>query len=577
MEALEILAQGSKLAGPPFRVYLACGFTPLHLSTFLSAHLQKLNPDRPVTVQTGLYGDLFGNIGKVAEGKAEAAAIVVEWADLDPRLSIRRLGGWEPSQLPSIVEDFAAQAEMLRMALTAAASSVPLVISLPSLPLPPVGYAPARKASSFDARLREMLSSLAMRLTETIGISIVNPQRLSQAGGAAHFDVRSELSANFPYTIAYADALAELMAAIIRNPLPKKGLITDLDDTLWKGIVGEVNIEGIGWDLDHHAQVHGLYQQMLASLAGMGVMVGVASKNDSKVVEEVFSKAGLILPASRVFPIVANWGPKSASVTQILQAWNVSADSVVFVDDSPLDLAEVKAAHPGIECLRFPKEEDRAYALLGTLRDLFGKDTISSEDSIRLDSIRTKHTVAAQLGTVSPETFLQQAGGKLSLNFSKNPDPRALELVNKTNQFNLNGKRHTEASWTAYLSDPEVFLLLATYEDKYGPLGKIAVLGGRYTVGNLFLDTWVMSCRAFSRRIEHGCLLHLLNRFQAKEIGLDFVRTQRNGPLQDFVAGISGTVPAAGMLVSLETVLKNCPPLYFTVEEENSWIPSTTS
>jgi len=218
-----------------------------------------------------------------------------------------------------------------------------------------------------------------------------------------------------------------------------------------------VNIEGIGWDLDHHAQVHGLYQQMLASLAGMGVLIGVASKNDPQLVEEVFSKAGLILPQSRVFPIVANWGPKSASVTQILKAWNISADSVIFVDDSPLDLAEVKAAHPGIECLRFPKEEDRAYELLGSLRDLFGNDTISSEDSIRLDSIRTTHTVASQLEAVSPESFLQQAGGRLSLSFSKNPDPRALELVNKTNQFNLNGKRHTESSWNAYLSDPEVF------------------------------------------------------------------------------------------------------------------------
>lgn len=250
---------------------------------------------------------------------------------------------------------------------------------------------------------------------------------------------------------------------------------------------------------------------------------------------------------------------------------------MVIVDDSPSDLAEVKAAHPEIECLRFPKEEDRAYELLGTWRDLFGKDTISAEDSLRLDSIRTKQIVAVQLETVSPESFLQQAGGRLSLNVSKNPDPRALELVNKTNQFNLNGKCHTETSWSAYLSDPEVFLMLATYEDKYGPLGKIAVLAGRYSDEKLLLDVWVMSCRAFSRRIEHACLLHLLNHFQAKELRFDFIPTQRNRPHQDFVAGISGTVPAAGMSVSRETVLKNSPPLYFTVEEENSWIPSTAS
>ncbi len=66
-----------------------------------------------------------------------------------------------------------------------------------------------------------------------------------------------------------------------------------------------------------------------------------------------------------------------------------------------------------------------------------------------------------------------------------------------------------------------------------------------------------MSCCAFSRRIEYRCLLYLLNRFHAQEVGSDFVPTQRNGPLQDFVSGISGTVPAVGMLVSRETVLKN--------------------
>ena len=60
---------------------------------------------------------------------------------------------------------------------------------------------------------------------------------------------------------------------------PKKGLITDLDDTLWAGILGEIGVEGISWDMANRAHVHGLYQQFLSSLASAGVLLAVASKN----------------------------------------------------------------------------------------------------------------------------------------------------------------------------------------------------------------------------------------------------------------------------------------------------------
>ena len=115
------------------------------------------------------------------------------------------------------------------------------------------------------------------------------------------------------------------------------------------------------------------------------------------------------------------------------------------------------------------------------------------------------------------------------------PDPRALELINKTNQFNLNGKRHTEASWQQYLSDPSVFIAVASYEDKYGPLGKIAVLAGRIEGNDLMIDHWVMSCRAFSRRIEHGCLIGVLQKFAVDQVTFGFLETPRNRPIRDFL------------------------------------------
>jgi FkbH-like protein len=361
------------------------------------------------------------------------------------------------------------------------------------------------------------------------------------------------------------------LATLVRNPLAKKGLITDLDNTLWMGILGEVGPEGISWDLDHHSQKHGLYQQLLASLAESGTLIGVASKNDPALVEEAFRVRMPLLARERIFPLEAGWGPKSGSVRKAIDAWNIGSDSVVFVDDSPLELAEVKASNPEIECILFPKDDDRrACNLLYQLRDIFGRTSVSAEDALRLESIRISQVIVQtnQAEGYTLERFLQEAGGKLSLSFVKEPpDPRALELVNKTNQFNLNGKRHTEASWHQYLSDPNVFLMLASYEDKYGPLGKIAVLTGRVNRNSLVIDHWVMSCRAFSRQIEHGCLLRVFQKFAAKEAAFDIVKTQRNQPIRDFLEGLFGGATPESSSISAEQLYRNCPSVYLQIQE----------
>jgi len=248
-----------------------------------------------------------------------------------------------------------------------------------------------------------------------------------------------------------------------------------------------------------------------------------------------------------------NWGPKSESVARILKTWNVGPDSVVFVDDSSLELAEVKASHPEIECVQFPTKDSAAiYELVFRLRDLFGKSSLSQEDAIRLKSIRSSHSglPVYEAGKAASTRFLEQIEADVSFDFNKSPlDPRALELVNKTNQFNLNGKRYTEASWYKYFLDPTSFLMLVSYKDKFGPLGKIAVVAGRRSK-QLSVDMWVMSCRAFSRRIEHRCLEEMFAKFDVDEIELDYSPTDRNSPLSQFLKDILGVAPSPKCTIS---------------------------
>jgi len=146
-------------------------------------------------------------------------------------------------------------------------------------------------------------------------------------------------------------------------------------------------------------------------------------------------------------------------------------------------------------------------------------------------------------GSSSIDDFLVKAEAVITLYFGSDAsDNRAFELVNKTNQFNLNGKRYSESDWISFCQDPAAFILTASYEDKYGPLGKIAVVMGKTFGRKVHVSSWVMSCRAFSRRIEHQCLKYLFEKLDVDEIVFEYKLTPRNGPIRDFFAEMLGEV-----------------------------------
>jgi len=572
-EALKILQEPAQPEAEKFTVFLACGCTPIHLETFLTAHMRGLFPDHSIQIKTGIYGDLLGNLDRMANAAVYAGAVVIEWADLDMRLGLRGLGGWTPAVLPDILETVKVQADRMFHSIKSAAQSTPIAISLPTLPMPPVSHYESRQAGPFELDLRASLNRFALKAVSVSNIKIINSERLDALSPAAErLSVKSELSSGFPYKTPHASIIAELLAGLIRSRPPKKGLITDLDDTFWDGILGEVGIDRISWDLDHHSHMHALYQQMLHSLSESGVLIGVASKNDHDLVVRALEQRELLIPTERFFPIEVHWEPKSQSVGRILKAWNIGAGDVVFVDDSPMELDQVKFNYPEMECMLFPKEDDQAvYALLEKLRDLFGKETIFEEDVIRLETLRRPDAPGNDLSTQngSMDMFLEQAGASLTIYSTKDPeDHRAFELVNKTNQFNLNGLRYNLSGWQKALQNENSFLIVVAYKDKYGPLGKIAVLLGQHNHGRLFVETWVMSCRAFARRIEHRCLEYLFNAFAVEEIEMAFRATERNGPMKDFLAAFSdGEKPQSSFGISKQTFMKNCPKLFHSVNE----------
>jgi FkbH-like protein len=552
------------------RLFLACGFEPLHLLTFFRAHAKLGSGEAAIDVQTGIYGDLVGNLRRATGESPAGIAIVVEWADLDQRLGLRHLGGWSPSVSSDILASVQAARERLQRSLERAAESCPVALCLPTLPLPPVGFTAGWQASELELALLQQVAGLAAWAAGRARLRVLNPQRLAMLSPPGQrWDVKSDLATGFPYHIHHADTLACLLTKLLESAQPKKGLITDLDDTLWRGILGEVGVQAVSWELAQGSQIHGVYQQFLESLADRGVLIAVASKNDPALVDEAFTRPDLRLRRSQVFPFEVHWGRKSESVRRILNAWNVAGDSVVFVDDSPMELAEVHSAHPDIECVLFPKDDPAAAAdMLDRLRDMFGKHRVSDDDRIRSESIRAGHAMraAADADDASADEFLARAEAEIVFRFQHRSDePRAFELISKTNQFNLNGRRYAEAAWQSYLAQDNAFMMTASYRDKFGPLGTVIAMLGRYGTDGVRVDAWAMSCRAFARRIEHQCLRRLFSKFQAETITLDFQATTRNGPLREFLSAFEE--PKPGFRLSRALFDKKCPHLFHLVSE----------
>ena len=248
--------------------------------------------------------------------------------------------------------------EAWKTSLDALAASCPVALSLPTLPLPPLFHTAGWQAGALEAHCHAIVSEMVAWAACRPRIRVLNRQRLDLLSPLSNrLDPAASLAVGFPYTQPHAECLASQAACLMLEPAPMKGLITDLDDTLWRGILGETGPDGVSWQ--GKAQVHGLYQQMLAALAESGALLAVASKNDPVLVDECLRRSDLLISPDRFFPVQAHWNAKSGSVSAILRVWNIGADSVVFVDDSPLELAEVQAAHPGITCLPFPERPRR--------------------------------------------------------------------------------------------------------------------------------------------------------------------------------------------------------------------------
>ncbi len=372
----------------------------------------------------------------------------------------------------------------------------------------------------FFRRINELLWS-----HEGAGVRILDVESLAaKVGEASWSDPRwyfhSKHAFSPKHTGDYALALRGTLAASLGKS--HKVLVTDLDETFWGGVLGDLGPEHIEIGPGTaKGEAHLDYACYLKSLKERGVILAINSRNTPAVVERAFKQCEhLPLKLADFAAIHCHWESKSAHLRQIAAELNVGIDSLVFVDDDPMQREEVRLHCPEVCVLEFPQDVSYLVRDLDQLQ-LFDVTALTADDAGRTET----YHAAAQLRDAGP-TDIQGFLTGLAMNgrcreAADQDLDRAEALLLKTNQFNLTQKSFTRDELRRLTADGGL-VFVAEMQDRLTKYGTVSILVGKPDNGAFNVLNWVMSCRVFSRTLEHYILNQLIE--WSRQRGLQEVR-----------------------------------------------------
>ncbi len=354
------------------------------------------------------------------------------------------------------------------------------------------------------------------------------------------FDDRSWYLAKIPYAPAALCRLAEQTAAVLaaRLGLSRKCLVLDLDNTLWGGVIGDDGLEGIRIGGGAEGEAFTEFQHALKALAGRGVILAACSKNTRETALLPFGKhPEMVLREEDFAAFVANWQPKSENIREIARQLGIGLDSLTFLDDNPYEREQVRRALPEVDVPFLP--EDPAL-FRRTLEDYpyFEPAAFTEADAQRAGQYRAR--ARAEALRASADT-LETYQASLEMVAAIGPVDgvsieRVVQLINKTNQFNLTTRRRNRAELEAFLAAPDTHHFQVRLRDTFADHGLIAVVLARRQGAALEIDTLLMSCRVIGRGVEQMILRHLADialASGAREILGRYIPSGRNGMVAD--------------------------------------------
>jgi FkbH-like protein len=386
--------------------------------------------------------------------------------------------------------------------------------------------------------LHELEGELVQALDKVNGVYLITAQELTRLYPVTEvYDPQEDELGHVPYTPVYFAALATLIIRkfhALKQP-PRKVIALDCDDTLWTGICGEEAPATLKLEPGRAA-----LQTFMRAQLESGMLLCLCSKNNPSDVDAVFAaREDFILRPEHFAARQINWRSKSENLRNLAAELSLGLDSFVFLDDSPVECAEVQASCPEVLALQIPQAVEQVEDFLKHCW-AFDRLKVTSEDKQRTALYR-QNRLREQLRAQS--TGLAEFVARLELQVEIEAlEPERLErvaqLTQRTNQFNVSTRRRTEAELRELQQRDGMEILTVSVRDRFGEYGLVGVLIFKAETGRLGVDSFLLSCRVLGRGVEHQMLAHLGAIAAARglaQVEIHFEPTPKNKPAGEFL------------------------------------------
>ena len=403
------------------------------------------------------------------------------------------------------------------------------------------------------AAMVERLNARMRELADVEGVDIVAVDaRAAQDGIAAWFDQmlwhRAKQEVHPNAAGLYGDLIGRILAA--RQGRSYKCLVLDLDNTCWGGVIGDDGMEGIKLGQGSAlGEAFVDFQNYARSLSRRGIILAVCSKNDEANALEPFEKhPDMVLRRNDIACFVANWNDKASNLRAIAERLNIGLDSLVFADDNPFERNIVRRELPMVAVPELA-EDPGLYAQTIADGGYFESLALTKEDlerSAQYQANIAREQLAASVTDIAG--YLRSLDMEMRWNrFDRVGLQRIVQLINKTNQFNLTTQRTDEEKIAALIADNRALTLQLRLLDQFGDNGIIAIIAGQFVPGSadLKIETWLMSCRVLGRQVEEASFN--LVAAQAEALGArrligEYRPTAKNGMVREHYGKLGFTL-----------------------------------
>jgi len=356
------------------------------------------------------------------------------------------------------------------------------------------------------------------------------------------YNPKNNFISKIPYSEEGQCQIASELSRLIKSILTpnKKCLVLDLDNTLWGGILGEDGIKGIQLGNSYQGENYKRFQKYLKNLKKKGVLLAINSKNNIEDVKECFKDhPEMILKLNDFVNIKANWELKYINIKKIAKELNIGMDSIVFFDDSKFEREQMKKFCSEINTIDVP---DNPHFFMQILEDsgYFDISKITKEDKNKhqryyllkkAKDLKSKHQ--------NFESFLKNLSMVIEVSdINKYNFERCVQMINKTNQFNLTTKRYTSQKLKNFIDSSHQVSRVFRIEDKFGDHGITGLAMAQKKSNEIWIiDTFLLSCRILGRNLEKIMLIELLKKLKQKNASIvrgQYIKTKKNQICKNF-------------------------------------------